>query len=327
MLKDTVIKYLKPFGVSGFETAAEARIEADLAPFADEIRKDALGNLILIKHGQGKRIMLSAHMDQIGFIVINITPEGFLRVSNVGGVRAAQSVNRVVEFENGLRGVITSTAKAPAETTMRDLMVDIGVHTKEEAEKLVSIGDPIRFAETFVDMGDKLSSAYMDNRSSCALLAEVFKALKDCPNEVYAVFSVQEEVGCRGAQTAAFALSPDLGIAIDVTPTDDIPGGGQMPVKLGEGIAIKVMDRSVIAHPQVRKWMEEAAVKAGVPFQNEIITAGGTDAGAIHLSGAGVRSGVLSIPCRYVHSQVETVSLKDMEGGVKLLLTLLSEKL
>ncbi len=154
---------------------------------------------------------------------------------------------------------------------------------------------------------------------------EAFKLLDKPRNEVCAVFTVQEEVGLRGATTSAYALEPDIGIALDVTPAGDMPKAARMTVGLGKGIAVKVMDNAVICHPTVRARMEEAAKDAGIPYQLEVLTAGGTDSGAIHLSRGGVPSGVLSIPCRYVHSPAETIDLGDLEGGIKLLAKLMNE--
>ena len=159
----------------------------------------------------------------------------------------------------------------------------------------------------------------MDDRAGCAIVVEMLKRLGETDNDVYAVFTVQEEVGLRGAQAAAFDVNPDMGIALDVTLCGDTPKGPKISMKMGEGIAVKVLDSSLVCHPGVVRAMEEAAEKCGAKYQREVLTAGGTDAGAIQRTRGGVPVGVLSIPCRYVHSANETISLRDMENGVKLL--------
>lgn len=172
-------------------------------------------------------------------------------------------------------------------------------------------------------MGDKIAAPYLDDRSGCAVLIETLKRLKNSKDEVIAVFTTQEEVGLRGALVAGYAVAPDMAIALDVTIAGDYPRSNEsncyVVSHLGKGPAVKIMDRGVIAHPAVVQEMEEAAVRAGVQVQREVLTGGATDVGAIHTTRAGVPSGTLSIPCRYVHAPCETVDLNDMEGAVRLL--------
>ena len=189
---------------------------------------------------------------------------------------------------------------------------------------MVRRGDFAVYAGEFTELANNLvAGTAMDDRAGCAILIEMLKRLGETKNEIVAVFTVQEEVGLRGAQAAAFDVAPDMGIALDVTLCGDTPKGPKIAVKAGAGIAVKILDNSLICHPGVVKAMEEAAERAGAKYQREVLTAGGTDAGAIQRSRGGVPSGVLSIPCRYVHSPNETVSLDDMENGVKLLCELL----
>lgn len=329
MLKQTLTQLLAIYGPTSIENKVAQEICKMLDGVVDEMKVDVLGNLIAVKHGNGgKCVMLSAHMDHIGFIVTDATDEGFLRVSNVGGIHAAQSVGMHVSFENGVIGVIGVDGKA-TKPEMMHLFIDIGADSREEALSRVSIGDIAVYKYTLCELGEhRLSAPAMDDRAGCAILVETMKNLGETKNEVAAVFSVQEEVGLRGAKTAAFAVDPDFGVALDVTLTGDVPDAAlRMAVKLGDGVAVKVMDRSVICAPVVRDALCKAAKDSNSKYQMEVLTAGGTDAGAIHLSRSGVPSGVLSIPCRYVHSGVETIDMRDMQAAVDTLVTYLKSDL
>lgn len=327
--KDTLLKLLAPSAPTGFERAVADVIKDELAPFADSIETDPLGNLIVRKKGPGKKLMLAAHMDQIGFMVTDIDDKGFLRVARLGGIYLTNALARHVVLASGARGVLCEeTDRDGKPLDFKHLFIDVGATCREEAEKAASIGDWAVFAPQVSLLGDsRVASPYMDDRAGCALLVEAFKLLERPDNDIYAVFTVQEEVGLRGAKTAAYAVDPDVGIAIDVTPAFDPPKAARGSVALGGGIAVKVMDSSVVCHPAVRALMEDAARKAGVKYQLEVLTAGGTDSGAISLSRGGVRTGVLSIPCRYVHSPAETIDMGDYEGGVKLLAHIMRHKL
>lgn len=236
-----------------------------VAPYVDEMKVDALGNLITIKHGKGgKRVMLAAHMDHIGFVVTDIDDKGFLRVHNVGGIRRAWSLNRHVVFENGMHGVISSEERdvSPTDTTMLKLFIDIGAANREQAMEKVQIGDVAVYAPDVVDMGDYIASPAQDNRAGCAIVVETLKKLpKEMDNEVVAVFTTQEEVGLRGATAAAYSVNPDIGIALDVTLCGDTPKGPRIAVKAGEGIAIKVLDNSLICKSCPGAKLEEVAQK------------------------------------------------------------------
>ena len=322
MMKDTLMKLLSVYGPTGAETKVADVIAEMIRPFVDEIRTDALGNLICVRHGRegGKRVMFSAHMDHIGLVVTDADEHGFLRVFNVGGVRAERSIGEQVVFQNGVHGVIGVDGSAD-KPEMKDLFIDIGADSREEALAMVSLGDVAVYQPSCVELGrNRLSAPAMDNRAGCAVLLEAMMQLGETDNEIAAVFSVQEEVGLRGAKTAAFAVDPDLGIALDLTLTGDIPEARpRMTVKLGGGAAVKVMDRSVICAPVVRDKLVALAEEKQIAYQMEVLTAGGTDAGAMHVSRGGVPSGVISIPCRYVHSNAETIDVRDAEAAAKLL--------
>ena len=317
MLKDTLLKLLTIPGPSGYESACADYIEEELKPYADEITRDVMGNLICVKHGKGgKKVMLSAHMDEIGFIVTAIEPTGFLRVTTIGGVNPKVTLASHVVLKSGVPGVLFQEVGSEG-----SLFIDIGASSKEEAEKAAMIGDWAVVKGIISDMGDRVAAPYLDDRCGCAVLMEAFKALDGQESEVYAVFSTQEEVGCRGAQTAGYAIAPDMAIALDYPRANT--NNSFVISKLGEGAAVKIMDRGIVAHPTVVAAMEEAAKKAGIKWQREVLTGGATDVGTIHLTRGGVPSGTISIPCRYVHAPCEMVDLRDMDGAVKMLLNML----
>lgn len=320
MMKDTLIQVLQPFGPSGSETPIAETIRKMIEPHVDSVRVDTMGNLIATKGKGGKRVMFSAHMDTIGFIAMDACKKGFLRVGAIGGVHPNLAAGRHVVFANGVQGVTYSEPLSKEAASINKLYIDIGADNREDALAKVPIGTMAAIAFQCSDMGDRIAAPYMDDRAACAVLIELLMALKDPKHEVVAVFSVQEEVGCRGAGVAAYAIEPDIGVAIDVTPTADTPKAEpQLPVKIGEGPAVKVKDSASISTPVVRDGLVEAARKANVPFQYEVLPYGGTDAGAIMTSRGGVPSGTLSIACRYVHAPVELVSIRDMENAVTLL--------
>ena len=315
-------KVLKPVAPSGLEEPVAAVIREEVAPYVDSIETDALGNLICVKNGteaNPEKIMLSAHMDHIGYIVTGIEKEGFLRVTNVGGISPTMSLTRHVSFPNGVQGVVVS--EVSKDTAMKDLFVDIGAQDKADAETMVQIGDVCVYANDCFQLGaNRVASPAMDDRAACALLIRFLQTVGATKQTIIAVFSVQEEVGCRGAKVASFAKAPDKGIAIDVTAWGDTPGTKQPDIKLGEGIAVKVMDHGSISNPDLREALLAAGAQAGVKTQREVLPFGGTDASAMQTSRGGIPVCTLSIPCRYVHSACEVVDLRDVEGGVALLM-------
>lgn len=257
-------------------------------------------------------------MDHIGYIVTGIEKEGFLRVTNVGGISPTMSLTRHVSFPNGVQGVVVS--EVSKDTAMKDLFVDIGAQDKADAETMVRVGDVCVYANDCFQLGaNRVASPAMDDRAACALLIRFLQTVGATKQTIIAVFSVQEEVGCRGAKVASFAKAPDKGIAIDVTAWGDTPGTKQPDIKLGEGIAVKVMDRGSISNPDLREALLAAGAQAGVKTQREVLPFGGTDASAMQTSRGGIPVCTLSIPCRYVHSACEVVDLRDVEGGVALL--------
>ena len=306
---------LTGYGASGHEGRVRGVIEKALAGHVDSMETDVMGNLIAVKKGDGtgKKIMLSAHMDHIGLAVIDADKHGFLRVCNVGGIHASDMVSGHVVFENGVRGVVGVDGKLKGAAKVSDLYIDIGASDRDEALSMVRIGDMCVMQPRVSMLGEhRMASPAMDDRIACFVLTQVMLNLD-------AVFSVQEEVGLRGAATAAYSVNPDLGIAIDVTGVGDVPKvDTKIAVALGKGAAIKIMDRSLIATPSVVEMMEEAAKENGIAVQREVLPYGGTDAGAIQKSRCGVATGAVSIPCRYIHSEAETVDLRDVRAAIDL---------
>ena len=326
-MKELIKKLVELTGPSGHEDKVREFIRTEIAAFADEIRMDALGNLI-VRKGQagknGKTLMMSAHMDEIGVIVTHIDENGFCRFSTVGGVRPQTCLGGRVKFVNGTQGVIgserfTDMSKAPS---FDMLFIDVGATDRNSCP--VKVGDMAGFDRPFIDLGNRLVSKAMDDRIACLVLIEGIKRIKTSPNTLYFVFTTQEEVGLRGAITSAYGINPDFGLAVDVTTSADTPKAPKMNVALGKGPAIKVRDESIVVNPAMIDWMVKAAQKINIPYQYEVLLGGGTDAGAINLTHAGAPSICLSIPTRYIHSPSEMVDLSDIENSVKLLVELAS---
>ncbi len=307
-------------GVSGFEKKAAEVIGAEIAAYTDEQYTDALGNLIAVKrgNGQGKRIMLCAHMDEIGFMVTFIEEKGQVRIAPIGGINfVASSFDRVIS-EKGVRGLIVPEGRVKAAEYAADkFYIDIGVKNKKEAEKKVKIGDVFRFESDIVRLcGKRVCGHPLDDRIGCVVMIEVARSLagENINDDVYYVFSVQEEVGLRGSKTSAFAIAPDISLAFDVTGTGDVPGAIPMACAVGDGAAIKVKDSSVICDPALVGELIEVAKAEKIKYQLEILPYGGTDTASMQMSGAGSRAGALSIPTRYIHSGNEMLDLDDAEA-------------
>lgn len=308
-------------GPSGDEGEVRQVLMDLAAPYVDEMQVDTLGNLILHRRGNGPRLLLAAHMDSIGFIVTHVEKEGFLRVGRLGGIAPHEALYTPVRFKNGVTGVIAKEEKAELKELKTDACyLDIGASNREQALSMVQVGDTAVYHSPALRHGDIIVSPYLDNRISCGVLLKVLEGIEGCVNDLYVVFTTQEEVGLRGAKTAAWAIAPDYAVVVDVTDVDDTPGSERCgTVQLGKGAAVKVMDRSVICHPQVVEGLSQLAQSHGIPAQRDIMVGGGTDAGAIHTSRMGVRTGGVSIPCRYIHTPVEMADLRDAQACVQLL--------
>jgi endoglucanase len=328
-MKPLIQKLVETQGPSGYESQIRDVVRKEVEPYADSVNVDALGNLIVQKGmggTEGLKIMLAAHIDEIGVMAAQVDENGFIRFTTLGGVRPYTCVGGRVRFLNGLQGVISmepldDMTKLP---TFEQLYIDAGLSGKQGAP--VRIGEVGTFERPFLDLGNRLVSKAMDDRIGAAVLVETLRQVKDTPHQLFFVFSTQEEVGCRGATTATFAIDPDLGLSVDVTGTGDTPRRSKvrMEVSLGKGPAIKVRDGGMLADRRVVDWMIRGAEKGGLPYQLEIFEGGTTDARSMQISRAGVPAGCLSIPCRYIHSPSEMVDYEDVQNAVKLLLELVS---
>jgi tetrahedral aminopeptidase len=327
-MKSLIKDLVEAVGPSGYEDQVRELVRSLVAAYADDICVDALGNLI-VRKGQkgpdGLRVMLSAHMDEIGIIASHIDENGFVRFSGIGGINPLNLVGGRVKFVNGMQGTINSERlenfdRAPS---LDRLFIDVGASSRSDCK--VRVGDMAIFDRPFLDLGDRLVSKAMDDRISVAVLIETLRQIKQTPHELYFVFSVQEEVGLRGATTAAYGVDPDLGLAVDVTRTGDTPKTIKMEVSLGRGPTVKVRDSGMLSDPRVVRWLVDTAEKAGLPYQLEVLEAGTTDARSIQVTRSGVPSSCVSIPCRYIHSPSEMVDFRDVQNAVNLLVAGLSQ--
>jgi putative aminopeptidase FrvX len=326
-MKPLIQKLVEAIGPSGYESAVREIVHAEIKDFVDEIQVDALGNLIARKGRKvagGKRVMLSAHMDEIGLIATHIDDNGFIRFTTIGGVRPHTLYGGRVVFINGVQGVIGAERLEDASKvyTFEQMFIDVGADSRKSCP--VKVGDVAAFSRPFLDLGSRLVAKSMDDRISVAVLIDVLRSLKKSPHELFFVFSTQEEVGLRGATTAAYSIDPEIGISVDVTLTGDTPKGPKMVVALGKGPAIKVRDGGMLSDPRIVRLMVETAEKAKIPYQMEILEGGTTDAKAMQISRAGMPAGCVSIPCRYVHSPSEMVDYSDVQNASRLLVTLIS---
>ena len=309
---------------SGHEGAIREAVLNLVKPHADEVRVDALGNLIVRKGRatkNGKRVMLAAHLDEIGLIVSHVDANGFARFSALGGFQPMRKVNARVQFLNGVRGVIG--LEQPAHLNDRQppidkFFVDSGATSAKDAQ--IKVGDAAVFDAGFQEVGNRLVSKAFDDRVGVALLIETLRTLKSSPHEIYFVFTVQEEVGVRGAGPAAYGLEPEIGLAIDVTSANDQPQGSERnPIKLGGGPAIKVKDSLMVADPFLVEGLTRIAEKNRIPVQREVAEGISTDARAIQIAGLGARAGGICIPIRNIHSPSEMLDISDVDNAMKLL--------
>ena len=329
-MKQLLKTLAETFGPSGYEDAVRKVVLKEVKALADEVRVDALGNVIARKRPlktakNAKKIMLAAHMDEIGVIVSHIDKKGFVRFSNIGGTFGRYTLGARVRFLNGVTGVVGYDRLELVDTILpiNKMYIDVGATGREDCP--VKIGDVAGFERSYMEMGDRLVAKSLDDRAGVTVLIETLRALKSTPNDVYFVFTTQEEVGVRGAGPATFGVDPDIGIAVDVTPTGDTPSSLKMVMELGRGPCIKFRDVGMISDPRVVQWMIKTAEKARIPYQREVLLIGSTDAREIQISRAGVMAGAVSIPVRYVHSSSEMVDINDLKNSVKLLAVLLGK--
>lgn len=304
---------------SGREEKIREFILNQIKDYNYDTTTDALGNIIVHKPGKGKKIMLAAHMDEIGIIVSFIDKNGFIRFGSLGGLEVKELPRRKVIFENGTVGIIGTDKAFGDKAELSNLYIDIGAKDKTEAEKAVRVGDTAVFVGEYFENDNIVVSKAIDNRVGCFILLDILKNNINTENDLYFVFTAQEEVGLRGAKTSAYSILPDFAFSIDVTDTGDFPDSPEMDVKLGSGAAIKAMDRSIVCDKEVFKTVVEIAQKENIMYQTEIMSDGGTDAGAIALTASGVKTGGISIPVRYIHSPSEMADKNDIACCIRLL--------
>ena len=330
-------------GVSSCEEEVAKIITRELKDVADDIETDSMGNLIATKKGEKKapKVMLAAHMDEIGLMVRYIDDNGYLKFSTIGGINDQMLMNQTVTVHSSVGenviGVIGS--KPPHVTTPEerkkvvkadDMFIDIGAKDKEEAEKMVKVGDVMTFNSLFVEYPNNLiMGKALDNRVGCYVMIEVLKRV-DTRATVYGVGTVQEEVGLKGAKTASFKLNPDLAFALDVTLSGDHPGikPEEAPVVIGKGPAVILADasgRGILTQKSVKDMLIKAGDENDIPYQLEVSDGGTTDGTAIHLTREGIPTGVLSVPTRYIHTPVSVCSMEDVENTIELIVKAINE--
>jgi len=333
-LPENLEKLSNAVGVTGREEEVRNLMIMMLKPYADQVVVDRLENVIALKKGKknAPKVMLAAHMDEIGLMVKTVSKEGFLQFAKMGGIddRILNAQKVMVYTRNGqLHGIIGSKPPHIQKEEERkkiiaydELFIDIGAESKEDVAKMgVKVGDPVGFDAKYAKIGkDTVIGKAFDDRVGCAVMIETLKLLEKTDCTVYAVGTVQEEVGLRGAATAAFGVDPDVGIALDVTVAGDVPGVREFDttVKMGKGPALTVTDSGLITHPKVLRLLLDTAEENKIPYQLETGLMGSTDAARISMTRQGVPSGTVSIATRYIHSPFGMLSLKDAEESAKL---------
>lgn len=322
----TLLKKLtETFGVSGYEMPVRRLIEQEISPFCDRVRTDSMGNLIAYRAAAknsetAKTVLLSAHMDEVGFIVTGISDEGYLSFESVGGIDPKILISQKVGI-NGISGVISLKAvHLSSKDELKDgvkeekLYIDIGAASRAEAEEIVMPGDYCEFDSEYVEFGDMIKAKALDDRVGCAIMIEMLKKPHDV--NLYCTFTVQEEVGLRGAAAAVYGLHPDYAVVIESTTCSDMTGtpDNLCVTKSGGGAAISVLDSASHASAEVAKMLTDAARNSGIPYQLKASTAGGNDAGAIYLSNGGIKTASISVPCRYIHSPVCVMNKNDYKS-------------
>jgi endoglucanase len=316
-------------GAPGFEDPIRDVIISHIKDYVDEYTVDRMGNLIARIKGDGPKVMAAAHMDEISLISTHVDSKGFIRFSTLGGFDPETLITQrvLIHGKKTLPGVIgtkpihiQTDSEKKTKSKLKNLFIDTGLPA-DDVKKIVPNGTPITRDKNLLQMGNSISSKSLDNRISVYMLIEALQRAKKANCDFYAAFTVQEEVGIRGARVAAQAIQPDIGLNLDVTLANDLPGVGDHEVctKLGEGIGIKVMDKSVICTPTLVRYLEQLAESHSVKSQREVLTAGGTDTSAMqYLVGIGSHVTSISCPVRYIHSTAETCSVSDVKAGIQL---------
>ena len=325
-------------GAPGFENGVRNLVLKEIENCVDDINIDNMGNVIALKKGKDetKSVMIAAHMDEIGFIVTHINDKGFLKFHPLGGFdpKTLTSQRVIVHGKKNLVGVMGSkpihvmtTEEKNRVPKIQDYYIDLGLE-KSEVDKIVKVGDPVTRERGLIEMGDCINCKSLDNRISVFVLIEALKKIKTPDFNTYAVFTVQEEVGIRGAQVATQKIKPDFGFGLDTTIAYDVPGAAEHEkiTSLGKGVALKIMDASAICDTRMVQFMRKTANAHNIQWQNEILTAGGTDTASIQrMTPGGSIAGAFSIPTRHIHQVIEMVHKKDVQNCIDLLTYCLEE--
>lgn len=320
-------------GASGDEGRVREYIKSHI--HADEVTVDPLGNLIVFKKGHKtpeNKIMFAAHMDEVGFMITDITPEGFLHIGAVGGINPSVVIGRALQLESGAYGVVGTKAFHQQSADERkefpeieSLLLDIGASSRSEAEKLAPLGSTAYFCDDFFEFGDGyVKGKAIDDRAGCLIMMDMINS--DLEYDAWFVFTVQEEVGTRGAKAAAFSVAPDIAFVLETTTACDIAGvsGAKRVCELGRGAVISYMDRGTVYDRGLYSLAFDTAKNNDIPVQTKTLVAGGNDSGAIHISAGGVRTCAVSVPCRYLHSPSCVIKMSDFYAVRLLIEKLLS---
>lgn len=322
-------KYQNTFSVSGFETQLAEIISKDLENVADSITIDPVGNVIAYKKGKdsSKKLMIASHMDEIGFMVVNIEDNGMIRVAPIGGINAVASSYHNVKFQNGVNGILViEDGVRGADINANKLFVDIGCDSSAKAKRKVSVGDVCAVAPMLKKLSAKrYTSKAFDDRICCTISAYAALNCGTPAYDTYFVFTVQEEVGCRGAKPSSFTVMPDYSIALDITPAPACGNPGHLTVKLGGGAAIKIKDSSVICSRKMVDRLTDLAEENKIKYQYEVLLAGGTDTSQMQIAGSGSHACCISLPTRYTHTPVETIDTDDMKACADLLIAFIEK--
>lgn len=312
------------FGVSGYEKEIREIIKNEVKDYVDELTLDAIGNLIVYKKGSTKnkkKIMLAAHMDEIGVQVTKIEDNGQIKIKPMGFLWIPITYASRIRFKNGTVGVVSSTVEFDnVKNDFTKLYIDIGVKSKEEALKYIRVGDVANVTGEYVELkNDNIMAKSLDNRIGCYVMIEALKKIGTPENDIYFVFTVQEELGCRGAKVAAERIKPDIGIAVDITPAHDYPCDLQGSNTLGGGVGIKISDPSVVCDEELVEEMVRCCEKNNIKYQYDVIDKGGTDASSMNLSSCGVKALGVSIVTRFPHGPNSIINMKDAEASIELI--------
>jgi len=327
-MRELIRKLCECDGPPGHEGPVRERVLAEIKGLADQVAVSPLGSIHATLNPSGDcKIMVAAHMDELGLIISHVDPRGYARFQSLGRIVPEALPGQRIRFSNGAIGVVGTSGLQgkPKPLRLDDLFLDFGAASQRACP--VQVGDCGAFVHEPVDFGSRLMGKAMNNRVGVAILIGALKRLRTTANQVQLAFTVQEEVGGRGATTSAFALDPDVALVVDVAGCDDLPRNGNPRLHLGGGPALSLRGRRTIADPRVVGWIEKAASKAGIPCQREVLERGPSEGTPIHHARAGIPSGGLLVPCRHLHTSSEMVDLDDVLATSRLLVALLRARI